>query len=87
MFHGCALNDFETRALAAFPEAGVQLQLTPTRPMNRRKRGLQETANILRLLLLVFADDTTIICRESQRITLERLLSETLADWGQEVHP
>jgi hypothetical protein len=38
------------------------------------------------LQLLAFADDTTQLSRKSLQETLERLLTDTLAEWGETVH-
>ena len=77
LFHAFAVRDFEGRS-----KQKLQLCQIPDRAFNIRthKRPVRGEQIVLReLLLLLFADDTTLLTRKSCYAQQERLLGETLA--------
>ena len=85
IFHSFAVRDFEQRCAAR-----LQLQYIPERPFNIRMhkhpaRG--EQALLKELLLLLFADDTTLLTRMSRYADQEQLLGDTLSEWKEYLKP
>ena len=87
------MTRFAQTAAARLETPGVQMFSRRGRPLSKRARHQQELRehgellDTLNLLVALFADDTTLITRRSRASDIENLAVQTLADWGQTVHP
>mmetsp|Transcript_102993 Transcript_102993/g.296578 ORF Transcript_102993/g.296578 Transcript_102993/m.296578 type:complete len:1838 (+) Transcript_102993:1524-7037(+) len=89
-YHSHSTAAFYRRARLLDPLPGVRGHVDTSLPIGRRVRRLPEEWAQLpqwELLLLLFADDTTLVTRESGWEAVEELLLTTLARWGEDVHP
>ena len=101
IFHDFVMQDFAKRLDALRKECPghfVELHSLWGRRFNRRvnrsnrprSRMLQnstEQLQVWKLLSIMFADDTSLLLRESGREEAERLLASTLRDWGEVIKP
>ena len=94
LFHTVPMQDFVTQVSHKWSQPGIQLQCnTRTHIAKRaRKSTCEEPENdplqeVLNLLVTLFADDTSIITRQSRAGEIERVAVDTLRSWGQTVHP
>ena len=93
MYHTIPINQLVHDAATTTGPAGLALACGPARPFHKRLRRTPkqwqsaDLVEVYHLFILLFADDTTALCRQSQVQTIETLAAKVLKAWGETIHP
>lgn len=93
MFHTIPVLQLVAAATQLDPPAGVQLGAKHARKLNQRIRniprqwGASGLYHTFRMCILLFADDTKALCRQSSYQRVEALVESILQQWGETLHP
>eukprot|EP00969_Alexandrium_andersonii_P354072 15441315-Alexandrium_andersonii.AAC.1 len=90
IYHSCVLNDLRSRLQNGFgSDVGVDVGWRPDQPIEARQRLDPKRAQFFvhRLVDLLFADDTSLLCRRKVLAEVEQLAQQVLLEWGEKVHP
>ena len=89
LYHNAAISRF-VRLQETAGNAGVRLRVNPGGPMHTRAalaKSKRKSQALLQLMAVLFADDTTGICRESLRASFEDNMATALWDYKEELNP
>lgn len=96
IYHSCPVRNFNKKMADKYETPGLRVGTAEGKPMNRDTRkpprsnasvhGSDAANLIFEVLTSLFADDTSVVTRESRRREMEEEVVRTFAEWGETIH-